>query len=182
MTIKILASLAIAASIFTACSESTTTPPTKAEQCAAGLSKDCLMGTWSINGPSSEDPTVPGSIIIDPSHNLSAAPATVRFYIDDKKVNRFEYTLSTATKATCDLGKTYGTWEILGTSLHLTATTNTICMPKPDDEAIIAPVIKAEAGVVTMTFGQLFFMKPEYGNSASTTELIGKSEVYTFVK
>ena len=100
MTIKILASLAIAASIFTACSESTTTPPTKAEQCAAGLSKDCLMGTWSINGPSSEDPTVPGSIIIDPSHNLSAAPATVKFYIDDKKVNRFEYTLSLQQRQT----------------------------------------------------------------------------------
>ena len=180
MTIKFLAPIAIAATLFTACSESTVTPPTKAEQCAAGLSADCLTGTWSIDGPTAAI-TYDGAIIytIDQSHNLKDAPATVKFYTDEKKGNQFEYTLSNLTKAQCDVGKTYGTWEIVNGALHLTATTNTICMP--DNDLTITPIFKNEDGEVTMTFNQLFFMKPEYGGNADVAELLNKTEVYKFV-
>jgi hypothetical protein len=184
MTIKILATLAIAATLFTACGdESTSTPPTKAEQCATGLTSDCLLGTWSINGPTGA--TAVGNdivYIIDPSHDLTSSPATVKFYIAEKNVKTFEFTHSSLSKAGCDLTKTYGTWELNGTALHLKATANTACIPERQYvEATITPEIAVSGAKVTMTFKQLFFMRPEYGGSASLDELQDKYEVYTFV-
>ena len=52
---------------------------------------------------------------------------------------------------------------------------------------VTSPVKDADArkllgsDTVTMTFKQLFFMRPEYGGSASLDELQDKYEVYTFV-
>lgn len=182
MTIKILASLAIAATVFTACGDdSTTSAPTKAEQCAAGLSNDCITGTWSINGPT-ESRLVGTDIvyIIDPGHDLTANPATIKFYTNYKGENLFEYTLSPLSQAICELTKTYGNWEIAGTSLTLTATTNTTCMVG-GDRITLTPKISTAGGKITMTFEKLFFMRPEYGAEASNDEVQNKTEVYNFV-
>jgi len=182
MTIKILASLAIAASLFTACSETTTPPPTKADQCAAGLSTDCLIGTWSINGPTVAK-TVGNDVVyvIDQSHNLSASPATLKFYIDpQKKTNMFEFTNSSLSRADCitPTGKTYGTWDILGTSIHLYAKIGNECMEKSD--VTLPAVVAVEAGKVSMTLQGLFFMEPEM-KQADLVDKQNTTEVYTFV-
>lgn len=187
MTIKILASLAIAATMFTACSESTTTPPpSKAEQCAAGLSTDCLMGTWSINGPTLAKSVTSEfgtdiTYVLDPSHDLSASPATLKFYVDpEKKTNSFEFTNSSLSKADCKTatGKTYGIWDIVGTSLHLYARIGNDCMATSD--ATIPVTIATEGGIVKLTFQSIFFMEPEMKQS-DAIEKQTAIEVYNFV-
>ena len=181
MTIKILASLAIAATLFTACSENATTPPpSKADLCAAGLSTECVMGTWSINGPTVTRTYGTDVVtLIDPSHDLSASPATLKFYVDENKKNTFEFTNSPISKADCKTatGKTYGTWDIVGTSIHLWARIGNDCMAVSD---ATIPVEISVIGGVTMTLKQIFFMEPEM-KQADAVEKNTAAEVYTFV-
>ena len=181
MTIKILASLAIAATMFTACSDSATTPPpTKAEQCAAGLSADCVLGTWSLQGPTIQKTYETDVVtLIDPSHDFGASPATLRFYVDEKQqTNKFEFKNSEASKAVgCKPVKIYGTWDIVGTSLHLRAKTGNDCMAVSD---ATIPVEISTVGGVTMTLKQIFFMEPEMKES-DAVERKTATEVYTFV-
>ncbi len=178
MTIKFLASLAVAATLFTACGESSTTPPSKAEQCAVGLTNDCVMGTWSIDGP-----TVPRSAgndvvtIIHPSHDFKSSPATLRFYIDEKQKNKFEFINSPLSKTGCS-AKTYGDWAIVGNSLSLYANIGNECMTKND--IIIMPEIKAEGASVTMKFPEKFFMEPEMKDE-DAVDYRSTTEIYTFV-
>ena len=183
-----LAMMAVMTSaMFTACSESTTTPPpSKAEQCAAGLSTDCLMGTWSINGPTLAKSVTSEfgtdiTYVLDPSHDLSASPATLKFYVDpEKKTNSFEFTNSSLSKADCKTatGKTYGIWDIVGTSLHLYARIGNDCMATSD--ATIPVTIATEGGIVKLTFQSIFFMEPEMKES-DAVEKKTATEVYTFV-
>ena len=182
MTIKILASLALATTLFTACSDNATTPPpTKAEQCAAGLSADCVLGTWSIQGPTIQR-TYDSNVftIIDPSHDFGASPATLRFYVDEKQqTNKFEFKNSEASKAVgCKPVKIYGTWDIVGTSLHLWAKTGNDCMAV--NEATIPVDVSVVGGQVTMTLKQIFFMEPEMKQS-DAVERKTATEVYTYI-
>ena len=182
MTIKILASLAIATTLFTACSDSSTPPPTKAEQCAAGLSADCVIGTWSINGPTVAK-TAGTDIVygIDQSHDLTASPATLRFYIDsEKKTNTFEFTNSPLSKADCQTptGKTYGIWDIVGTSIHLYARIGNECMEKSD--VTLPATVTVEANKVSLTLQGLFFMEPEM-KQADLVDKQNTTEIFTFV-
>jgi hypothetical protein len=182
MTIKILASLAMAATLFSACSDNATTPPpSKADQCAAGLSNDCVLGTWSIGGPTVMR-TVGTDVVylIDPSHNFEASPATLKFYVDENKTNTFEFTNSVLSKADCKTatGKTYGLWDIVGTSIHLRARTGNDCMAVSD--ATIPVDVSVLGGQVTMTLKQIFFMEPEMKQS-DAVEKSTATEVYTFV-
>ena len=180
MTIKILASLAIATTLFSACGDNaTTSSPSKAQQCAAGLSADCVLGTWSLNGPTvkknyGEDTYT----TIDPSHNFEASPATLKFYIDEKQANAFEFTNSPLSAAECKPIKIYGTWDIVGTSLHLYARTGNECMAQND--ATVPVEISAAGEIVTMTFKQMFFMEPEM-KQADKLDQQNTTEIYTFV-
>ena len=182
MTIKILASLALATTLFTACGDNATTPPpTKAEQCAAGLSADCVLGTWSIQGPTIQRTYGTDVVtLIDPSHDFGASPATLRFYVDEKQqTNKFEFKNSEASKAVgCKPVKIYGTWDIVGTSLHLLAKTGNDCMAVSGDT--IPVDVSVVGGQVTMTLKQIFFMEPEMKES-DAVERKTATEVYTFV-
>lgn len=178
MTIKFLASLAVAASLFTACGESSTTPPSKAEQCAVGLTTDCLMGTWSINGPTVVRITGNDSVyVIHPNHDFTTSPATLKFYVDEKQTNRFEFANSPLSKTQCS-PKTYGKWDVVGNAIHLYANIGNECMAKND--ITIMPIIKAEGLKVTMKFPERFFMEPEMKNEDAVDQR-ATSEVYTFV-
>jgi hypothetical protein len=182
MTIKILASLAMAATLFSACSDSATTPPpSKADQCSAGLSNDCVLGTWSIEGPTTlhnygED-VIPA---IDESHYYGSLPATLKFYIDENQTNTFEFIHSANSKADCktSTGKTYGTWSVMGTSLYLKTTVGNDCMDTRD--AIIPVEISTAGSQVTMTFQKLFLLEPEM-KQADAVQKNTATEVYTFV-
>ncbi len=182
MTIKILASLALATTLFTACGDNATTPPpTKAEQCAAGLSADCVLGTWSLQGPTIQRTYGTDVVtLIDPSHDFGEKPATLRFYVDEKqKANKFEFNNSENSKAEeCKPIKIYGTWDIVGTSLHLWAKTGNDCMAASDET--IPVEISTVGGNVTITLKQIFFMEPEMKQS-DAVEKKTATEVYTFV-
>jgi hypothetical protein len=179
MTIKILATLAIAATMFSACSESTTPPPSKASQCAAGLSADCVLGTWSLNGPTvkknyGEDTYT----TIDPSHNFEASPATLKFYIDEKQANKFHFTNSPLSSSNCPVINIYGDWNIVGSSIYLYARIGNECMAQND--ATVPVEISAAGEIVTMTFKQMFFMEPEM-KQADKLDQQNTTEIYTFV-
>lgn len=185
MTIKILASLAIAATLFTACGDETTsTPPSKAEQCATGLSSDCLLGTWSSNGPIV--PQVIGADTVDlvaPNPDFSTSPATLKFYIDEKKANKFEFINSPLTKAICQngTGKIYGDWQIVGNSLHLKANIGNMCL-QPSEDQTIETVVQIEGAAVTLKLKHLFFMSPELDlGDEQNPDLKVAIEKYTFV-
>jgi len=180
MTIKILASLAIAATMFTACSDSATTPPpSKANQCAAGLSAECVMGTWSLNGPTVQINYGADVITtIDPSHNFEGSPATLRFFVDEKQANKFHFANSTLSKSSCKFTNIYGNWNIVGSSIHLYANIGNDCMAV--NEATIPVEISTAGGNVTMTFKQIFFMEPEIKES-DAVEKNTATEVYNFV-
>ena len=180
MTIKILASLAIASALVACGSDSTTTPPSKAQQCTSGLSNDCLMGTWSIKGPTIIR-TVDTDVlhIIDPSHDLTASPATLRFYVDAKNVNKFEFTNSNLSKDDCikNTIKTYGDWSVANGTLTLIAKIGNVCMEK--STITLTPVFEINGSEVTMTFPEIFFMEPEMKQS-DAVEKRTATEVYKF--
>lgn len=185
MTIKILATLAIAATLFTACDDETTaTPPTKAEQCAAGLTKDCLLGTWSSNGPIV--PQVIGADTVDlvaPKPDFSTSPATLKFYVDEKKANKFEFINSPLTKALCQngTGKIYGNWEIVGNSLHLSANVGNLCL-QPNDNQTIETIVRVDGAAVTLKLKHLFFLSPELDlGDEQNPDMNVAIEKYTFV-
>jgi len=183
MTTKIMASFALAAlASLTACGDSnSSTPPTKAQQCAAGVTSDCILGTWSLNGP-----TVPRTVdanviyVIESSHDFTANPAKLRFYIDEKKANKFEFTNSPLSTADCKTttGVTYGNWDIVGNALHLYANIGNECMAK--NEITLTPEIKVEGAAITMTFKEIFFMEPEM-KSEDAVETNNAIEIYSFV-
>lgn len=183
MRTKILASLAIAAAtMFTACSDDNPTPPpSKAQLCANGITDDCLMGTWSINGPTL--PTVVGTdtvYLVDQNHNLSASPAKLKFYIDDKNAKKFEFVNSTLSKADCitATGKTYGNWEILGSSIHFYANIGNECMEKNDKT--IESVVSVSGTDVKLKLKGIFFMEPEIKNEDAVQKALA-SEEYSFM-
>lgn len=180
MTIKILTTLAAAAMLVACGDDSTTTPPSKAQQCSAGLSADCLMGTWSINGPTITRAVGEDVVhIIDPSHDLTASPATLKFYVDAKNVNKFEFVNSSLSKADCitGTGKTYGDWSIAGTSLTLVAKIGNECMEK--SSITVTPSIVVSGNDVTLTLPSIFFMEPEM-KQADAVDKQGTSEIYKF--
>ena len=184
MRFKIFASLAIAATataMFTACSETTTAPPpSKAQQCASGLSADCLLGTWSVDDPIIPTPVGTDTVyLVDQSHNLSASPATLKFYVDDKKANKFEYTESSLAKGCkSPTGKMYGNWSITGNSLYLYANIGSECMAQ--NSTTIVPEITIDVDKVYMKFGSVFFMGPELDGDDAVKKTIA-AEKYTFV-
>ena len=185
MTIKILATLAVTATLLTACGdETTTTPPTKAEQCATGLTSDCLLGTWSSNGPIV--PQVIGTDTVDlvtPKPDFSTSPATLKFYVDEKKANKFEFINSPLTIAPCQngTGKIYGDWEIVGNSLHLKANVGNLCL-QPNDNQTIETIVSIDGAAVTLKLKHLFFLSPELdlGDEENPDAKVA-IEKYTFV-
>ena len=182
MTIKSLTFIAIAATMFTACAESTTTPPSKAQECAAGLTAQCIMGTWSTEGPTIPQPTGEGFIyIIDPSHNFREDPATLKFYVDEKKVNKFEFTNSSKSTAfECKPTKIYGNWEIINNSIHLNATAGNDCIDRSQNDKTIQAEINIDGNDVALTIKELYFLEPEMKSADAVTKA-GSYEVYNFV-
>lgn len=137
------------------------TPPTKAEECASGLSEACLMGTWQVNGPTEVNIVETMTLVgISQGHDFTASPATLRFYYDEEvKQNTFEFTWSPLSAATCKDGVTMGTWSITGNQLTLKTTVGNTCYVTRS--ATILPVIQNTGSKIEMNFGKLFFLAPE---------------------
>lgn len=136
------------------------TPTTKAEECGAGISEACLLGTWKVNGPT-EVTIIDGFELvgISTSHDFTASPATLRFYLDEKNQKKFEFTWSPLSTSSCKDGITYGDWSIEGNQLSLKTTAGNTCYQTRS--TTVLPTLKNTGTNIEMNFGKLFLLAPE---------------------
>lgn len=151
---KISMALAIAglgaAAMMTACTDSGTQAkkPTKAQECAAGLSTECLIGDWSAKGVAN---VTTGEM--HPSFNYSSAPGTLSF-MDN---GQFMYDVPAGAPAAANCGqKTYGTWSVSGNTLTMKSTVGGLCLPTKSYSG--TPKVTVGAGTVDLVFEKLFFL------------------------
>ena len=125
--------------------------PTKAEECAKGLSKECLVGAWSMIGFANV-----GTGEILPNYDYQAAPGLLTFNEDGS----FQFDLPTAAPADLrdvDCNPVFGNWSISGTSLSMHATVGGICLAK--QRATFTPTIAADGANIKMTVGGLWLLE-----------------------
>ncbi len=170
---KILAMLAISSlCLFSACSDDSDPDPTRAELCQAGLSAECLVGTWKLEGAT--ELTAIGSDTlrtINPGHNFSSSPSTITFTDNGD----FAYDVSPLFSGSCkESAMTRGHWTITGKSLKLTTTIGNTCFyPKSWENEV---KIWSEGGFIQMDIHGIFFLNSEMENAdaaekARTTEI-----------
>ena len=142
---------ALALSTLTACGDSSSDPkPTKAQECANGLSSDCLVGSWNMIGLANS-----GTGEILPSYNYTA-PGKLTFNEDGS----FQFDLPAAAPAdlrTIDCNPVYGTWSVSGNTLAMEATVNGMCLAKK--RTTVVPVITTNGAQIKMTTGSLWLLE-----------------------
>ena len=154
---------------FTACGDSSSSASkSKAEECANGLSAECLQGSWNMLGFANN-----GTGEILPAYDYKAAPGKLTFNEDG--TFQFDVPLSApADLKAGDCNPVYGNWTISGTQLTLKGTINGMCLAHKS--ATFTPVIAAEGAEIKMSMGGLWLMEN------ATDEVSIKSyagEVYT---
>jgi hypothetical protein len=132
---KIILTAIAAASlcILSACGDDP--EPTMAEKCSGGLTEACLVGNWSLTSIQSLDGS---ATYLD----FGAIPSTLEFTKD----GNFTFTCTSNTSVSemagrgCAGEKTYGKWEINGTSLKLKIT-RASCGEPPEGTYTVIPTI-----------------------------------------
>lgn len=171
---SLLALSALCAMGLTACSDSSSSSPSRSEACAEGLSADCLVGTWKLNGAFNR---LSGAI--DPSHDFTASPATMTFNED----GTFAFVNSSLTHASCNEVNTYGNWSVAEDlkTLTLKTTVGNACMNPRNITTV--PVVSQVGGNIQLEIPQIFFLNSETEleseqNKANTSEIfvIGENE------
>lgn len=148
--------------------------PTRGEICSAGLSADCLIGTWNLNGV-----TMPSSGEINPSHNFSDAPARLEFFSDGS----FSYSFAGNSKDACGLGmiqqlgtaSANGTWSISGNSLQM----NVMSTCYAHSKKTLVPTITVDGALVKMDFNGLYLLDGDEMAAADPYEKADATEIYT---
>lgn len=170
-----VAAVGLLAASLTACGDSSSgAKSSKAEDCAAGLSAECLEGSWNLVGLAliSTDPANPGAGDILTNYNYSAAPGVMTFNEDGSF--QFDVPMSAPEDLrTVDCNPIYGDWSIAGASLTLNAKINNMCLGQK--HITITPVIKQEGVSIKMSFGALWLMEnamDEVDLRASSTEVL----------
>lgn len=170
---KILAMLAISSlCLFSACSDDSDPDPTRAELCQAGLSADCLVGTWKLEG-ATEITEIGSDTLwtINPNHNFTASPSTISF----TENGEFAYEASPLFSGSCsESAKTRGKWTISGKTLTLTTTIGNTCFANKTWTNEVG--VKVDGGFVTLDLHGIFFLNSEMENAdaaekARTTEI-----------
>lgn len=137
--------------LLSACSDSGSSAPSRAELCANGISDDCLVGAWNAIGLTS-NATGDKYALAD----FSAAPGTLTF----NKDKTFQFDAPTAPTAasiaTPDCNPVYGEWNVVAGVLNMVAGTGSLCMG-PKNVDLHATVAVDELGNVTLKFGQLYY-------------------------
>ena len=145
----LLAAASLCSMVAVGCSDDSSSKPSKGEECAAGLSADCLIGTWEaagiVNNAAEEKPFYVG-------YDYSAAKGSITFTEDGK----FEYHLpaTSPNAAAIDCNPVYGEWTVNGTQLSLKAITSNMCMESKS--ATVTPTISSDGAVVTLNIGRLY--------------------------
>lgn len=178
MNRKILALAAISSlCFFGACSEDSTRAPTRAELCANGISEECLIGVWNLNGASEAVDLGDGpTLVINSNHDFTSAPATLEFYKTDDGSNQFKFTLSPLAQASCKDGPVFGEWTVTGLSLSLKTKIGNTCMSPKSWSGI--PGIRLNGAVYELDIAGIFFLNSEMEN-ADLAEKERTHEVFT---
>lgn len=171
---KMIAALAAfgLASVFTACDSGTTNAkPTKGQECANGISAECLVGEWAMNGLANK---VSGELSV--SYNYTTAPGKLIFS-EDGSYQFFAPATAPADVKMCDGG--YGTWSVADGSLTMRATVKTECVDMKtfkNNTYVSKPQVAVKGATVEMVFDGLFYflggtdeaeIKTQYGESYS---------------
>ena len=148
----LLVPFALAVSMFTACGDSSSDPkPSKAEECANGLSSDCLVGSWNMIGLANS-----GTGEILPSYDYKSAPGMLTFSEDGS----FQFDVPAAAPAdlrTIDCNPVYGTWTVSGNTLTMKSTVNGMCLDTKQKSITFVPIITTNGAQIKMTTGVLWF-------------------------
>lgn len=177
MNKKILAMAAISSlCLFAACSDDSESDPSRAELCATGLTEECLIGTWNLNGAYSVT-FIDGVVnsAINPDYNYSVNPSKLEF-AEDKS---FTYTMSSVAKPSCvdrSDGKVFGEWSVSGTTLTLRSQMGNTCMEKRVWTG--TPSIKVNGPTIEMDIPAVFFLNAVMSN-ADSTERAQTHEIFT---
>jgi len=132
---------------LTACSEngSAEAKVSKATECAAGISAECLAGTWTSIGLQTNDG------VMSAKADYSAAPGKLTFTKEGKF--SYEAPVNSILSSTClkddSENMMYGTWTLANGTLTLSSVSTCI---RPSN-ATFTPTIKNENGLITMKFG-----------------------------
>ena len=160
---------ALALSTLTACGDSSSDPkPSKAEECANGLSSDCLVGSWNMIGLANS-----GTGEILPSYDYKSAPGMLTFNEDGS----FQFDVPAAAPVdlrTIDCNPVYGTWTVSGNTLTMKSTVNGMCLAKKS--TTVVPIITTNGAQIKMTMGGLWLLE----NATDEVSIKSNStEVYT---
>ncbi len=166
-----LASLAI----LSGCSDASEPDPTKAELCANGINRECLLGTWNFNGVQSKEQK---AFVTD--FDLSANPGSIEFYqyVEKKgngtkeKTDMFKLSLSSADEnySFTDCNPIYGSFVVEGSDLKLSFTQGNLCIGKKN--MTFTPTLTNNGATITMDMGRVWLMRNQ------VTKTMGVNETY----
>lgn len=161
---------------LTACGDSSSSPSkSKAQECAEGLSAECLVGSWNLIGIS-----YVGETKVSPLYNYQAAPGVLTFNEDGS----FQFSMPQGAPAALTTDEDCnpyinGTWNVEGKILNFVSDPHKnnnmqMCLNGKKSFAV-SPTIALEENQIKMTFGQLVLM--EHVTDDDSKNYL--SEVYT---
>lgn len=152
---KISLALAIAglgaAALMSACTDSGTSAkkPTKAQECANGLTTECLIGTWNVNGFANR---TTGEM--NPTINYSANPGKLTF--DENGKYEFSVPAGVTNPSVTACNPVYGTYSVDAGSLTLKGTVRNECLAK--NTYVGTPKLEVGDATIKLTLDTLYFM------------------------
>ena len=164
-----LAIVGLGAAMMTACDSGSTEAkkPSKAEECAAGVSTECMVGEWSMKGFASKDGGA-----MHPGYDYTSAPGKLTFTDD----GQFKVDIPTGAPSeftSVDCNPIYGTWSVDAGVLTMTTKMRNLCMATKVFTG--SPKITVGA-TVDMDLGQLFFL---YNATDEASDRAGYTEVFS---
>lgn len=168
----ILGAACLSTALLVGCSDdSASSGPSKAEECAAGITSDCVVGTWNMIGFADN---ASGTMMAE--YDYSAMPGSITFSEDSS----FVFTLPSAAAAALndpECASIKGTWNVTPPSLNLStrvAEFDNMDMCVGKSRGTLTPKITVEGSLVKMSLGQVFFLDritDEGGVKTSGTEV-----------
>ncbi|MCQ2092370.1 MAG: hypothetical protein MJY85_06780 [Fibrobacter sp.] len=152
---KISMALAIAglgaAALMSACDNGATNAkkPTKAQECSTGLTTECLIGTWDVNGFVNRTTGEMNANV-----NYTSNPGKLTF--NDAGTFKFEVPAAVTNPAVAGCNPVYGSWSVTAGTLNLKGTSRNECLAKNTYTG--TPKVEVGASTVTLTLDVLYFM------------------------
>ena len=159
--------------LLAACGDSSTSPKKspKSEECAKGVTTECMVGSWSLIGLANA--TNNNEII--PNFDYTTGPGKLTFTEDGK----FEFDLPSVNLGSSPLLNpldypVYGDWKVEAGVLKLHSMSTALYKTRVER----APIISVEGAQVKMTFGPNTLWLMENATDETSIKANG-TEVYT---